>query len=379
MEPNNSNISVDTLLYTAEGAANVLYRIRDPKYAGFLLRLRKKMPSQPSSIEVLDFMESKISPLFDPGMIALMKPILLDREVLARLNELLLEMDNAGQRDPKRRGTYLDIDEPYGMLIEDMTIFGIESSLPVIREVHEKIKNSSSQLNCIIRSNLRDASRLEISILEFKPKWLIQSKDAPENWVHCRTCALRLMRQAKGKDPSLYPFCPLDLVSGDKQRIGLSVQAILPDSLEEQLKDNTLNLKRLRTIIEIYILNASVFKRLADIQSSMDREGILNASGNFDSMNFLIAMTVRDCTAFLKVVYDTDIEQESARQDTFIDSGIYSTINLDGLLFRVSCRLADLDIKDGSGTKRIYWQELERRLISGNWYAGLNSTFRPCR
>lgn len=44
-------------------------------------------------------------------------------------------------------------------------------------------------------------------LCEFKPKWLLQSPDAPKNANQCRTCAIRKMRGQPRQ------FCPLQLAS----------------------------------------------------------------------------------------------------------------------------------------------------------------------
>lgn len=67
-----------------------------------------------------------------------------------------------------------------------------------------------------------------------------------------------------------------------------------------------------------------------------DPKGVLKA--NAISQDFLAAMTLRDCTLYLKVSQGS-----------------------------IGARLGDLDLKTGKG-KAEYWRALERQLIEGGWY-----------
>lgn len=69
---------------------------------------------------------------------------------------------------------------------------------------------------------------------------------------------------------------------------------------------------------------------------SKDPNGILKA--NVISSDLLAAMTLRDCTLYLKVGQSS-----------------------------IDARLGDLDLKTGKG-KAEYWRDLERRLIDEGWY-----------
>ena len=42
-----------------------------------------------------------------------------------------------------------------------------------------------------------------MAMVEFKPKWLAQSPNAPADWVLCRTCAVRHMQSAKKQTKGL--------------------------------------------------------------------------------------------------------------------------------------------------------------------------------
>ncbi|KAK9247700.1 inositol-pentakisphosphate 2-kinase [Lipomyces tetrasporus] len=379
-EPSAGAITdASALTFIAEGAANLLYRISDDQHSFYLLRLRKKQLSQPSTLDVYSFNSKHILPLFAPDMVASMQLVKLEPAVLEQLNKDLAGLESAGIRNPNRHGTVLDTDESYGILVENMTAESVHSDLPIVSSGREKIKGSSGVLSYVVRENR--GKRLEVAVLEFKPKWLTQSKDAPSDWKYCRTCALRRYR---AKDASVYSFCPLDLVSGNRQRVEKSVRALLPEQLVIK-QGSILTVERLRRIVTEFILNSEVFKTLAHIQDKMDEYGVLNTSDSEDSMNFLIAMTVRDCTAFLRIVY-TELDKDKTRDFEFSHAGKpYFTdrdstyITVDSYYFAVSCRLADLDIKDGSGTKRAYWQSIEKDLNEGGWYTSDDALIEPCR
>ena len=85
-----------------------------------------------------------------------------------------------------------------------------------------------------------------------------------------------------------------------------------------------------------FLLKDPLLRRLKQLQTNKDPNGVLKA--NVISPDFLAAMTLRDCTLYLKV-------------------GLTS----------IDARLGDLDLKTGNG-KAEYWRSLERQLIDGRWY-----------
>lgn len=57
------------------------------------------------------------------------------------------------------------------------------------------------------RAIFMDHIGVDVLLCEFKPKWLLQSPDAPEDAKQCRTCAIRKMRGQPQQ------FCPLQLAA----------------------------------------------------------------------------------------------------------------------------------------------------------------------
>ena len=311
------------LVYLGEGAANVVYRILpldpsissdlnfesygpntpppteieplhvDPNLEGRLVRLRKRTSSTTPVADSQTHFENSIKHLFPFENLVQQVLFRPSKNLLRDCNVRLREMEKKGVRPGKRHGVYLAEDEMYGMLVTDMS------------------RNDDS-----------------CRFFEFKPKWLAQSPSAPQKSNRCRTCALRAMK--KGARPS---FCPLDLM--DKDRITPAVCCIM--GLDPRRRKEYSDLEK-ETLVRIrdFLLKDPLLSRLKQLQTSKDPNGVLEA--NVISPDFLAAMTLRDCTLYLKV------------GQTSIDA-----------------RLGDLDLKTGKG-KAEYWRSLERQLIDGRWY-----------
>ena len=285
--------SLIELEYLAEGAANVVYRIRfppqgssissdleleskhtrteisslqsDPRVSGKLLRLRKHLPFTVPVIESQKYWESVICPLFAPQNLvqqALFRP---SATLLKRCNAALHSMESDGIRPEKRYHVYL-AEENHGTLITDMTCA------------------STSQ---------------HISI-EFKPKWLVQSPSAPTGSVRCRTCALRAMKSSIHPSSSQSAqhlklgFCPLNLVSEDKIKVAAAASIVLELCRPEE-HDNEF----IRGALVDFLYRSPLLRKLRDLQILKDSVGVLKAE--LSQRDFLTAMTIRDCTLFLKV------------------------------------------------------------------------------
>lgn len=225
-------------------------------------------------------------------------------------------MEAAGKRPKKRCGLYLEQDaEEYGFLVADMSP--------------------------------RDEREV---LVEFKPKWVVQSPSAPEGWRRCRTCALRA-RKAGEKGKADGGFCPLDLASGDRVRVARAVEALVPlkepkywGSPEEwELKDRKIVVEE----VTDYLTTSELMPVLKRLNEKLDPDGPLRTDMG---KGFLDAMTVRDATVFLRVKVPKDGEV------------------VDGE--KVECGIADLDMKTGEAGKREYWRETERNLVEEGWYLG---------
>lgn len=284
--------------YLAEGAANIVYRFvipscspsiaadialdnddgpesttpppteidalrYDPIVEGKLLRLRKGLSSTVSNEESFKRFQDVIRPLIPAENLVEQALVRLPPRLIADCNRQLHVDESSGVRPRKRCGVYLAEDEPYGTLITDM-------------------------------SPNRDAGEV---LVEFKPKWLAQSPSAPPGSTRCRTCALRSMRAARrrgGVDDLGMSFCPLDLVSGERIKVERAVTAIC-----SSLQDSQLYKRDLGNRLADFLCENSLLRRLKQLQLELDKVGILEA--DVASRDFLTAMTLRDCTMFIKV------------------------------------------------------------------------------
>ncbi|KAF3935773.1 hypothetical protein ABW20_dc0100006 [Dactylellina cionopaga] len=281
-----------------------------PDYTHVLLRLRKCLPSSESNLLAYEYLSSVIMPLFPPGVMVGQTLVRVSSALISRANDTLHYLEKTGVRPAYRQHLYLagdprpteqQMEERYAFLVEDMT---------------------------------PNTSRGEF-LLEFKAKWLVQSPNAPANWKRCRTCALRLRKFAhatkKGKPAEWRGLCPFDLVSGDVKRAKNAVKRILKHPRSED--------ERLVQRVTEALMNCPQPSVLKELQASLDPVGILGA--DHKSKEFLTAMTLRDCTFYVKV----------------------SPID-------VQARLGDFDVKSGEAGKSAYWIKIENELIHEGWYSG---------
>ncbi|KAI9762142.1 MAG: hypothetical protein M4579_000622 [Chaenotheca gracillima] len=329
-----------TIEYIAEGAANVIYRLdaqdaskpTNPAFSGRLLRLRKAIPSGLPNTKSMGLFRDMIAPLLPRGSYVEQELVKLPPSLLVSCNARLRADEQTGKRPKRRHGVYLAEDEPFGLLVTDMT---------------------------------PDQEQGEV-LVELKPKWLVQSPTAPPGARRCRTCALRSRRNAlrrreaeQGHDlgpEENWPFCPLDLVSADQDRLSRAVTMIVEKTVQHNLHrkqkiqgPSTAGMndeQELRSYLERGILSyvddkdRSVLPRLRELQTTLDPVGVFKA--DISSPDFSRAMTLRDCTLFLKL---------SPREGS-----------------EVEARLGDLDFKLPDEGKKEYWRSLETSLIDEGWY-----------
>ncbi|KAE8350290.1 inositol-pentakisphosphate 2-kinase [Aspergillus coremiiformis] len=318
------------LLYLAEGGANIVYRIVSTKpaiaskkeipfaangavpgvmescsvpseFKGKLLRLRKDTKSGIPYQEIARNFDKNIRPLFKPEELVDQELVYLPRGLVQHYNDQLRAAELNGKRPTRRQGVYLSPAEPFGLLITDMTTFNDPGT----------------------------------TLAELKPKWLLQSPSAPATARRCRTCALRDMKNHEswrtgGKQER--SFCPLDLVSEKFENVLRATRSV------KGCKDP----KRLAKLL---YWNGTIQKLLAHQKAHQD-VGLHGPPAQ--SWDKSLAMTLRDCTMFIKMPRD--------------DTG------------SVEIRLGDLDLKTGAGGKAQYWLDLEKQLVSEGWYSGSKSS-----
>jgi len=189
--------------------------------------------------------------------------------------------------------------------------------------------------------------------IEIKPKWLQQSPNAPRDAYRCRTCALEASR--KDKDRKTTYICPLQLVAGNagiiRPYIRLRVEKEYARFGASKPSEEQMNVIIDR--ITTYLTTGKGHKLLQclkRIQMQLDPKGILERdSSNPDSeANLALAMTLRDCSMFIKVNYSYDQ-------------------NTDG----IECKLGDLDAK--AAAKLDDWGGKEKLLVNEGWYTRIDA------
>jgi inositol-pentakisphosphate 2-kinase len=230
--------------------------------------------------------------------------------IIQKLNHELEEWDNVpdgSYREPRParwHGKYL-ADDDHGLLVEDMTPRVVQN----------------------------------IDLLEFKPKWLTQSRSAPEFSKRCRTCAKRARCNAervRAGEPLLYHFCPLDLVSTDDTALYRAARAIL--GINDPISPN--GYKRIYRMKQ-WARTSPLLSRLATLQSTLDPVGVFAADPT--NSQFLTAMTLRDSSLYL-LVPEKDFSAP------------------------IMAKIGDLDLKRPE--KSEYWKDVERPLLDEGWYLG---------
>lgn len=278
--------------YLNEGGANFVYRItpttanalRPPKLERKLLRLGKELPHVASAEYQLQAFNTNFRDIFEEENLLHYDLIHLEQGVPIALNDGLQEVS----RPRQRLGTGLPEEAMSGLLITDMT--------PNTGEI----------------------------LVQLKPKWLAQSPNAPSGARRCRTCALRAQRASERVRTATdaQGACPLDLMNEDLEKRKEAVYAITTD----------------RRIREYLLSPAQVLlQRLRDSQATLDSKGILKTTGAENIHGLCKAMTLRDCTLFIK------------RSGKEIDA-----------------RLGDLDLKQPEKLSR--WRRVELTLINDGWY-----------
>ena len=301
------------LEYLAEGAANVVYRIRppdidpdpstaadlqfenyeydsdtplpteipplqlDPRLKGKLVRLRKNLPHALPVEDSQQHFETIIQPLFPKENLIESELFKFSPSLLEDCNSTLRKMEKSGVRPAKRCGVYLTENPRYGCLITDMTWL-----------VDDKIIS-----------------------LEFKPKWLVQSPTAPAGSKRCRSCALRAMKKAgTTSQPEMLNAgsCPLNLMSSDRAKIKLFLDYVMESNLKRPSQDVQ------RRLIDFLYQNP-LLERVKRLQLDLDPHGVFRA--DLMSSDFLAAMTLRDCSLFLRVSHHDWVREMMATTKKF--------------------------------------------------------------
>lgn len=221
---------------------------------GKLLRLRKETAADISYKEIARNFDTIIRPLFKPEELVDQTLIRLPEGLLSSCNSQLQIAELNGTRPKKRHGSYLCLHERFGLLITDMT-------------------------------TTEDPGA---SLAELKPKWLNQSPSAPTTAHRCRTCALREMKNRESQPLGLKEqrsFCPLDLVSEQYENV-LRATGFIKGCTD-------------RSRLAHILYRNPTLQRLQSLQKTERDVGLQGPAAQSREMS--LAMTLRDCTMFIKV------------------------------------------------------------------------------
>lgn len=284
--------------YVAEGRANAVFQVQLTRGAdilhGWLLRVPKQVEgASPHSYEELQrYRERVVEPKVGAKYLV---PQLLVSVPPAATRAFNAERDLRSQRKEPDSS----VAAGYAMLIQDM------NTLP---------------------------ERDDIG-LEFKPKWLAQSPIAPKDAARCRTCAREAYRnhekQAEGKKTKV-PVCPLGLVASDPEVVLETIKLLAPTWSPSQQE-------RLQRAFS----SSGIFKKLRDLQQEGDKGNTM--FNHPENESFGLAMTLRDCTCFVRMPK--------------VGSG------------QVEIKLADVDRKNWE-SKAEYWQHSHTNLVDHGFYHG---------
>ncbi|KAF2438518.1 hypothetical protein P171DRAFT_436984 [Karstenula rhodostoma CBS 690.94] len=351
--------------FLAEGAANAVFRVvpyssrggeksfvfvddqgnilDKEKLAKKVLRMSKGRPKTLKYEEIMEGFETEVKPLFR-------------------------KTEPSQERAPGRStATNLSINESFEEFI--MTHEGVaiapEAIKALIAELHTHCPNNRHIEPHHLEERgilLPDMSSVpgSVTTIEIKPKWLLQSPNAPRDAYRCRTCALQTSRQSE--KPYEGPWiCPLALVAGNKAAIEPYIRYRSLRTLNERPDKNVMQPPSNDAVEAIvqravpYLITGpghKILQHIRYLQGQLDPEGVLcrpMSSKKEDRLR--LAMTLRDCSLFIRIPW--------ADQNAPIDA-----------------KLGDLDFK--SPGKMRDWFKKEEGLLHGGWYVNLESGMDEC-
>ncbi|KAK8049309.1 hypothetical protein PG994_011039 [Apiospora phragmitis] len=194
--------------------------------------------------------------------------------------------------------------------------------------------------------------------MEFKPKWLAQSPIAPPGAKRCRTCAREAYRnsqklaqqrqkqqeQQEGEEDGQAqhepkavdaPVCPLGLLHDDPDVVLRAIARFAPPSWTPADHE----------CLRRSLAASGLLTKLRDVQTAGDPGNTM--FDNPEDPGFGLAMTLRDCTCFVRMPKDDNDDDNN----------------------EVEIKLADVDEKNWV-SKREYWQKSHNNLVDSGFYHG---------
>ncbi|KAG9786686.1 hypothetical protein KCU88_g2247, partial [Aureobasidium melanogenum] len=353
------------LHYLAEGAANIIYSISVPSTApaepelpeiarSWVLRLRKDLPSTKPAVQVLRDFEERITPLFSGHEHLLLK------QTLYQLTPKLVESANAGLRQMEKMAEDSSFSSSSANKNETAN-----ATRPRPRHRHHVyLPPYEKEQYGILMQNLKAPDGGGVVLIEFKPKWLVQSPSAPRDATMCRTCALNAMRRKAGKHQGRGDsgFCPVDLLVGDEE------EHVLQRALEQIYPDVTKG----SGFVEAFRQGVQpALRHLQRLQREYGSVGLDDfRDPNPGGKHLDLAMALRDCSVFLSL--RRGIKRDSDPPSTHLQSGDQQRA-ADGhethdVVELVDVKFADLDLKTPEAGKLQKWAAMEQELLDNGWY-----------
>ena len=228
----------------------------DPSIRGKLLRLRKQHRSATPVLESHTYFRNNIVPLFPPGMLVEQELCEVSPALLKHYNkELRRDEKRQFLRDEGRAGTYLAEEEPHGLLVTSM----------IYDDQH--------------------------ACCDFKPKWLVQSPFAPEDAKRCRNCA---MAAKSGDHDGFMRWCPMVLNRNDEELLKKHL-----DGAFGNLRGAPIFVPEQVSYAIPFLKQSGMLRRLRELQEEYGTEDLLGEGPPSEKLK--LAMTLRDCSMFMKV------------------------------------------------------------------------------
>ncbi|EHY60302.1 Inositol-pentakisphosphate 2-kinase [Exophiala dermatitidis] len=363
------------LHYLAEGAANIIYSVSVPVPSAAtaeldlqeiarlcVLRLRKDLPSTKPAVEVMRDFEERITPLFSGHEGLLLK------QTLYGLTPKMVESANAELRQMEKMAE----DSSSSTSSTNKTeIANATRPQPRPRHRHHVcLPPYEKEQYGILMQNLKaptdDSGVDHVELVEFKPKWLVQSPSAPQDATMCRTCALNAMRRKAGKHQGRGDsgFCPFDLLAGSEEN------HVLQRALEKIYPETT------KDFVAAFRQRVQpALKHLAKLQREYGSVGLDDfRDPNPQGKHLDLAMALRDCSVFLGLRRGGrgDAGPNEDPSSTHLQLGDEQRA-ADGhethdVVELVDVKFADLDLKTPEAGKLQKWAAMEQELLDNGWY-----------
>lgn len=304
-----------------------------------VLRIGKGRPKTLTCYEVMSGFEDEIKPLFRPDRLqgSPTSPLQLPQDATLLFEDFLME--------------------------HEVVLLSEEVCQNLFQQLHERCPPKHCTGSHTLEDRgilLPDMSSVQNSVLmvEIKPKWLVQSPNAPRDSYRCRTCALHAYRSTEAGSRRESYICPLQLAAGNSK----DIERYLKYHIRKELGNNT-DTDILEAVLRRTIPYLSggpghqLLRYLQALQVKLDPQGVLmrekvplHLRDEYDR-RLRLCMTLRDCSLLIRVPYVDETQP-------------------------IKAKLGDLDFK--SSDKIEDWTEKELALINGGWYTEIQAGVGQC-